>query len=156
MPRTLRLAVADMVSNSFFPVLAAVDLGFFRDEGLDGSVELVAPLSTRLAALRRGEVDFVAGGAHEPISEFPGWRGAKLLAAVRQHVPFLLVVRTELGATRGDVNVVKGLRIGAAPGPDVVLKRVLMAAGIEPDRDGVQTSSWLSARTRLRRWCVLW
>jgi NitT/TauT family transport system substrate-binding protein len=43
--------------------------------------------------------------------------------------------------TRGDLNVVKGLRIGAAPGPDAVLKRILLMAGIEPDRDGVQIVS---------------
>ena len=137
----LRLAVPDMVSSSFFPVLAAVDLGFFHDEGVDASVELLPPPSKLFAALREGELDFVAGGASDMLSAFAGWRGAKLLAAVCQHLSFLLVVRKELRATRGDLNVVKGLRIGAAPGPDIALKRLLVEAGIEPDRDGVQISS---------------
>jgi len=120
----LRLAVPDMVSSSFFPVLAAVDLGFFHDEGVDASVELLPPPSKLFAALREGELDFVAGEASDMLSAFAGWRGAKLLAAVCQHLSFLLVVRKERGATRGDLNVVKGLRIGAAPGPDIALKRL--------------------------------
>jgi NitT/TauT family transport system substrate-binding protein len=141
----LRLAVPDMVSNTYFPVLAAADLGFFHDEGVDASVELRAPPSKSIAALREGELDFVADAAHGTLSAFPGWRGAKLLAAVRQHLPWLLIVRSELRATRGDLNVVKGLRIGAAPGPDIALKRLLVAAGIEPDRDGVQIVSMSEA-----------
>ena len=141
MPTMLRLAVPDMVSSSFFPVLAAVDLGFFADEGVDCTVEILAPPSTTFAALRDGELDFVAGGASDTLSAFPGWRGAKLVAAVCQHLSFLLVVRKELRATRGDLNVLKRLRIGAAPGPDIALKRLLVQAGIQPDRDGVQIVS---------------
>jgi hypothetical protein len=60
----LRFAVPDMVSSSFFPVVAAVDLGFFHDEGVDASVELLPPESKLFAALRDGELDFVAGSAH--------------------------------------------------------------------------------------------
>ncbi len=97
------------------------------------------------AALREGELDFVAGSAHATLSAFPDWRRTKLLAAVRQHLPWLLIVRTELHAARGDLNIVKGLRIGAAPGPDAVLKRLLFMAGIEPDRDGVQIGSMSEA-----------
>jgi len=133
----LRLAVPDMVSNSFLPVLAAVDLGFFREEGLDASVELLSPLSATFAALRRGEMDLVAGAAHATLSAFPNWQGAKLLAAVSQHLFWVLVVRKDLGAARGDLGVVKGLRIGAAPGPDAALRRLLLAAGIDPVRDRV-------------------
>jgi ABC-type nitrate/sulfonate/bicarbonate transport system substrate-binding protein len=135
---TLRIAVPDMVSNTFLPVLAAVDLGFFRDEGMDASVTLVPPQSKAFAALRDGEMDVVAGAAHAALSAFPAWAGAKLLATVRQHLPWVLVVRKELGAASPDLNALKGLRIGAAPGPDAALQRLLRAAAIEPDRDGVQ------------------
>ena len=30
----MRLAVPDLVSNSYFPALAAVELGFFREQGM--------------------------------------------------------------------------------------------------------------------------
>ena len=34
----------------------------------------------------------------------------------------------------------KGLHLGAAPGPDVALRRLLADAGIDPARDGVHIS----------------
>ncbi len=134
----LRLAIPDMVSTSFFPLIAAVDLGFFHNEGLAASVELRCPPRETFAALRRGEVDIVGGPAHAALTAFPEWQGAKLLAAVSQHLFWFLVLRKDLGAARGDLEVVKGLRIGAAPGPDAALRRLLQEAGIEPARDGVQ------------------
>jgi NitT/TauT family transport system substrate-binding protein len=134
----LRIAVPDMVSNSFVPVLAAVDLGFFQEEGLDASVELLSPLSATFAALRRGDMDLVAGAAHATLSAFPNWQGAKLLAAVSQHLFWVLVVRTDLGVARGDLDAVKGLRIGVAPGPDAALRRLLLEAGIDLARDRVR------------------
>ena len=36
----LRIAVPDLVSNSYFPIIAAVELGFFEQEGFDASVDL--------------------------------------------------------------------------------------------------------------------
>src|SRR5690242_19738467 len=134
----VRLAIPDMVSTSFFPVIAAVDLGFFREDGLVASVELLSPTPETFAALRRGEVDLIGGPAHAAVSAFPQWQGAKLLAAVSQHLFWFLVLRKDLGAARGDLQAVKGLRIGAAPGPDAALRRLLQEAGIEPARDGVQ------------------
>jgi hypothetical protein len=31
----LRIAVPDLVSNSYFPIIAAVELGFFKSHGFD-------------------------------------------------------------------------------------------------------------------------
>jgi NitT/TauT family transport system substrate-binding protein len=39
--RVMKLAVPDMISNSYFPAEAAVELGFFKQEGLDVSLELM-------------------------------------------------------------------------------------------------------------------
>src|SRR5262249_51261575 len=39
---------------------------------------------------------------------------------------------------RGDVDAVKGLQIGAAPGPDAALLRLLAESGIDLDRDQVR------------------
>jgi ABC-type nitrate/sulfonate/bicarbonate transport system substrate-binding protein len=128
----LRIGLPDLVSNSYFPAIAAVDLGF-----LDASIELIFPVTHTYAALREGHLDFVAGNAHALLSAFPRWRGAKLLAALAQHTYWLLVLRSDLGARRGDVERVRGLRIGAAPGVDVALRRLLLDTGIDPDRDQV-------------------
>ena len=36
----MRIGVPDMISNSYFPAIAAVDLGAFKTEGLDAEIEL--------------------------------------------------------------------------------------------------------------------
>ena len=131
----MRLAVPDLVSNSYFPAVAAVELGFFRDRGLDVELEMVFPIGKAMEALRDGQVDFVAGPAHATLSAFPGWQGGKLLCALAQHTFWVLVARSSLAITPGDVTALKGLRIGAAPGPDAALRRLLAEAGVDPDQD---------------------
>ena len=133
----MRIAVPDLVSNSYFPAVAAVELGIFQARGVDMELEMVSPVGRAMEALRDRRVDFVAGPAHATLSAFPGWRGAKLLAALSQHTFWLLVLRSSLGVRPGDVEAVKGLRIGAAPGPDAALRRLLEEAGVDPVRDGV-------------------
>jgi ABC-type nitrate/sulfonate/bicarbonate transport system substrate-binding protein len=128
----MRIAVPDLISNSYFPAIAAVELGFFAEEGLDMQLDLLFPVPRTMAALRDGELDFVAGAAHAPLMAFPAWQGARLLMALAQRTYWLLVLRTDLQARRGDLSVLPGLRIGAAPGVDVSLKRLLVEAGIDP------------------------
>jgi ABC-type nitrate/sulfonate/bicarbonate transport system substrate-binding protein len=133
----MRIAVPDLVSNSYFPAVAAVELGFFREQGLDVELAMVFPIGKAMEALRDGDLDFVAGPAHATLSAFPNWQGARLLAALSQHTFWVLVLRSGLGVRPGDVAAIKGLRIGAAPGPDAALRRMLAEAGIDPKRDGV-------------------
>ena len=133
----MRIAVPDLVSNSYFPAVAAVELGFFKSQGMDVELEMVFPVGRAMQALRDGDVDFVAGPAHATPSAFTDWRGARLLAALSQHTFWLLVLRADLGVQPGDVAAIKGLRIGAAPGPDAALRRLLVEAGVDPERDGV-------------------
>ena len=132
---TLRVAIPDLVSPSYFPAIAAVELGFFRQEGLDATVELLFPVTRTYEELRDARLDFVAGAAHAPLYAFKNWKGCKLLAALAQHMYWFLVLRKDLGAKRGDLHAVKGLRIGAAPGPVDGLTRMLVEAGIDPERD---------------------
>jgi ABC-type nitrate/sulfonate/bicarbonate transport system substrate-binding protein len=134
----LRIAVPDLVSNSYFPAIAAVELGFFKTEGYDASIDLLFPIPKTFEALRDGDLDYVVGSAHATLLAFPEWRGAKLLAAVGQHTYWFLVIRSDLNAKRGDLNIVKGLRIGAAPGVNLSLQRMLVEAGIDPEKNGVE------------------
>jgi NitT/TauT family transport system substrate-binding protein len=133
----MRIAVPDLVSNSYFPAVAAVELGYFEAQGMDMELEMVFPVGRAMEALRDGRVDFVAGPAHATLSAFPGWQGAKLLVALSQHTFWLLVLRSDLEVRPGDVAAVKGLRIGAAPGPDTALRRLLAEAGVDPAADDV-------------------
>jgi NitT/TauT family transport system substrate-binding protein len=134
----LRIAVPDLVSNSYFPIIAAVEMGFFKEEGFDASVDLLFPIPKTFEALRDGELDFVVGSAHATLLAFPKWQGAKLLAACGQHTYWFLVIRSDLNPKHGDLNIVKGLRIGAAPGVNLSLQRMLIEAGLDPEKNNVQ------------------
>jgi ABC-type nitrate/sulfonate/bicarbonate transport system substrate-binding protein len=131
----IRVAIPDMVSPSYFPAIAAVELGFFAKEGLDATIELLFPVTKTYEELREGRLDFVGGAAHAALYAFRDWRGCKLLCALSQNMYWFLVVRKDLGVARGDLRALKGLSIGAAPGPVDGLKRMLAESGIDPERE---------------------
>jgi ABC-type nitrate/sulfonate/bicarbonate transport system substrate-binding protein len=133
----VKLAVPDMISNSYFPAIAAIELGFFAQEGLDVTLELIFPVDKAYAALREGAVDLVAGSAHSALAAFPQWQGVKLVCAQAQGMYWFLVMHADFAAARGDIAVVKGRRIGAAPWVEMGLRALLLEAGIDPARDGV-------------------
>jgi NitT/TauT family transport system substrate-binding protein len=131
----VRIAIPDLISNSYFPAIAAVELGFFRAEGVDMELELLFPVTRAMEALRDRQFDFIAGSASATLAAFPDWQGAKLLAALAQRMYWFLVLRAGLNVARGDLQAVRGLRIGAAPGVDVGLKRLLREVGIDPETE---------------------
>src|SRR5437899_10808238 len=86
-------------------------------------------------ALRNGAADaLIAGSVHDLLTEFPRWKGAKLPVALSQGTPWLLVVRADLAAKRGDIGAVKWLRLTAAEGPDLALRRRLVEAKLDANR----------------------
>jgi ABC-type nitrate/sulfonate/bicarbonate transport system substrate-binding protein len=131
----MKVAIPDLISPSYFPAIAAVELGCFRQEGIDATLELLYPVTRTYEDLRDGKLDFVGGAAHAALYAFKDWQGGRLLCALAQHMYWFLVVRADLPARARDLSIVKGLRIGAAPGPVDGLKRMLVAAGIDPDKD---------------------
>ena len=133
----MRLAVPDLISNSYFPSISAVELGDFAEQGLEVSHELIFPVDKCYQALRDGEVDLIGGSAHAVLSAFPRWEGAKLLCALSQGMYWFLVMRADEGHRRGDLGAVRGKKIGAAPWVDYGLKRMLQEGGIDIARDGV-------------------
>jgi NitT/TauT family transport system substrate-binding protein len=134
----MRLAIPDLISNSYFPALAAAELGSFQREGLSVAAELIFPVDRAYAALRDGEVDFVGGAAHGALAAFRAWRGVRLLGALAQGMYWFLVMRADLSIARADLAALKGRRIGAAPWVDMGLRRLLFAAGLDPARDGIE------------------
>jgi ABC-type nitrate/sulfonate/bicarbonate transport system substrate-binding protein len=134
----MRLAIPDLISNSYFPALAAAELGCFQREGISVSAELMFPVDRAYAALRDGEVDFVAGAAHGALAAFPAWRGVRLLGALAQGMYWFLVMRADLGILRGDLAALRGRRIGAAPWVEMGLRRLLTASGLDPTRDQIE------------------
>lgn len=154
----MRIAVPDLVSNSYFPAIAAVELGCLADEGISASCELLFPVDATYNALAAGEIDLVAGSAHSALAAFPEWRGVKLLAAQSQGMYWFLVMRADLEAARNDVSVVRGRRIGAAPWVDLGLKQLLIDSGVDlsdvevapvPGASGAGTNFGLTAARAL-------
>ena len=133
----MKLAVPDMISNSYFPAEAAIELGFFRAEGLDVELEMIFPVDKSYEAMRDGKVDFVGGSAHSALAAFPEWEGVKLICAQGQGMYWFLVMHNDHMPKRGDLSVVKGKRIGAAPWVEMGLRRLLIEAGIDLQRDNV-------------------
>lgn len=135
---TARIAIPDLISNSYFPAIVAIALEFFQREGLAVAHELIFPNYKAYKALRDGKIDFVAAPAHVALAAFPDCRGCKFLMALAQGMFWLLVLRADLNATPGDVSAVKGRRIGAAPMVELGLKQLLIDADIDLARNGVQ------------------
>ncbi len=133
----MKIAVPDLISPSYFPVEAAAELGCFAAQGIDMHLELISPVERAYEAMKLGEIDFVAGSSHSALSAFPRWEGVKLLCAQSQGLYWFLVMRPDLGAKRGDLSIVKGKRIGAAPWVGMALRQLLIERGIDPVRDGV-------------------
>lgn len=133
----MKIAIPDLISNSYFPAAAAVELGFFQEEGLDMELELIFPVDRTMEVLRDGGINFVGGSAHSTPHAFPEWQGGKLLASLAQGMYWFLILATDIGAKQGDIEAVKGLNIGAAPLVDLGLRQLLIEAGIDLEKDKV-------------------
>jgi len=132
----MRLTVADAISPSYFVAIAAIELGFFRQEGVD--MEFVFSPPNPSQALKDGTVDFFGGSPYTGLLAFPGWRGGALLCALAQYNYWFLAVRADIKCERGDVAAVKGLRLSASADPGLTMKRLLEEAGIDLQRDNVR------------------
>ena len=133
-----RLVVADLDSPSYFVATAAIELGFFREEGIDAEVERTYGALNGPERLRNGEVHFLGGPAYMATRAFPGWKGAKLLCALAQYSYWFLAVRADLNVSRGNLEALKGLRISASTAfPEVGLRHLLKEAGLDLERDRI-------------------
>jgi hypothetical protein len=133
---TLRIAIPDLVSPSCFPLIAAVELGCFRDEGFDASLDLVFPVTKTYEMLRDGALDLAGGSAHAALYAFPDWQGgrrvfppveAELIAElVRRDAPFY-----DTGISRDTFDRMNGFAasIGLATRPARYEEAVVEGAG---------------------------
>lgn len=133
-----RLAVADLDSPSYFVATAAVELGFFKEEGIDVELDRAYGALNGPERLRTGEVHFLGGPAYMATRAFPGWQGTKLLCALSQYSYWFLAVRADLDVKRGDLGALKGLHISSSTAfPEVGLRHLLRQAGIDLERDRI-------------------
>jgi ABC-type nitrate/sulfonate/bicarbonate transport system substrate-binding protein len=132
-----RIWVPDLDSPSYFVAVAAVELGFFKQEGVD--IEFVYNTLQGPELMRDGKLDFIGGPAYVATRTFPAWQGVKLLCALSQYSYWFLAVRATLDIKRGDLQALKGLRISAAPPwPEMSLRYMLTDGGLDLERDNVR------------------
>ncbi len=126
----MRLAVPDLISPSYFPAIAAIQLGLVTQEGIDLDLELVFPVTRAADLLREGQLDFLVGAAHMALSSGQD-SPIQLLAAVSKRTYWFLVVRPDLVSPKRSLLDLRSVRIGAAPGPDLALRQLLLESGID-------------------------
>src|SRR5262249_36294144 len=132
-----KVKVVDLGSPSYFVLTAAVELGFFEEEGVPAS--RVEGSLTGPSEMKDGTLDFFGGPAYSGLSAFPSFDGAKLLCALSQHAYWFLGVRANLDIKRGDVRALRGLRISSGGGePGLALRHLLLESGIDIDGDEVR------------------
>jgi NitT/TauT family transport system substrate-binding protein len=132
-----RIWVADLDSPSYFVATAAVELGYFKREGID--IESVYNTRDGPALMREGKLDFMGGPSFVALRAFPEWKGVKVLCALAQYCYWFLAVRRDLDVKRGDLQALKGLRISAAvTDPGKLLRHMLDEAGLDLERDKIQ------------------
>src|SRR5215471_12577303 len=132
-----RIWVPDLDSPSYFVALAAVELGCFKQEGID--VEFVYNTLQGPELMRDGKLDFIGGPAYVATRTFPAWKGVKLLCALSQYSYWFLAVRADLDVKRGDLSALKGLRISSSmAAPLLGLRHLLAEAGVDLERDNVR------------------
>ena len=132
-----RIWVPDLDSPSYFVAIAAVELGFFKQQGI--AIEFVYNTNEGPELMRDGKLDFIAGPAYAGTRAFPAWKGLRLLCALSQYSYWFMAVRSTLNVKRGDLEAIKGLRISSAPAwPEMALRHMLADAGIDLERDKVQ------------------
>jgi hypothetical protein len=132
-----RVAVPDLVSSSFFPVLAAARAAQSEPGDVRLELEQLYPVSAAARALRDGVVDFLAGPAHGPLSAFPEWSGCTILMALSQRTYWVLVGRLGLALDPADIASWRDLTIAAAPGPGHALERLFLDAGVDRGANGI-------------------
>jgi NitT/TauT family transport system substrate-binding protein len=131
-----RLMVADFDSPSYFVAVAAAELGFFKQEGIDVELERLYGAHDGAERLREGTLHFFGGPAYAATKAFPAWKGAKLLCALAQYSYWFLAVRADLDVKRGDLAALKGLRISSSMAAPVLgLRHMLSESGIDLERD---------------------
>ena len=132
-----RIWVPDFDSPSYFVAIAAVELGFFKEEGID--IEFVYNTKQGPELMSEGKLDFIGGPAFAATRTFPAWKGTKLLCALSRYSYWFMAVRATLDVKRGDLKCLKGLRISAATAwPGMGLRYMLADAGLDLERDNIR------------------
>lgn len=134
--RPASLSIGVRTANDHAPFYLADQLGYYRQLGLQAAVRVIPSNTEIVEAARRGDLQMGA----IPVSS--------AIAAIANGVPIVIVAMTGRGSdgllVRADSGIdslagLRGKRIGTVRGSilDVLLRKSLQGAGLDPERDVV-------------------
>jgi ABC-type nitrate/sulfonate/bicarbonate transport system substrate-binding protein len=103
----MRVTVTDAVTPSYFVATAAVELGYFKAEGIDAEF-VYPPPADASQALRDGELDFYGCSPYVGLMAWPGWLGGKVLCALSRHTYWFLALVTSDRLVKGHPEAAAG------------------------------------------------
>lgn len=131
----VRIAVGGRAALDFIPVYLASKLGFFRDEGLDVSLEDLPSTPKAFQALLGGSADLVTGGYDSAIQMNLQGKSIEAIAVLERWPPFVLVVAPQFAPSVRTIADLKGRQVGvASPGSAThrFLNYLLVKNGLSP------------------------
>jgi two-component system phosphate regulon sensor histidine kinase PhoR len=118
---------------------AALQQGFYRDEGLDVEIREGAPDINPIGSLLAGQADFAVGGADALLARLQG-KPVVALAAIYQHSPFILLTSSRQINEPAELI---GKRVMLTPGQgEAEIKGMFLKEGIPLDRIRFIPHSW--------------
>ena len=136
----MKLAVPDLISNSYFPALAAPSLGSSSARGSRGLRSNGSSRSSRpMRHCAMAKSISSAAPRIRRLRRFPTGR-CQILGAQAQGMYWFLVMRCRSWHAARRPRALKGRRIGAAPWVGLGLRRLLARRGIDPERDRVRSA----------------
>src|SRR5215472_4414783 len=131
----VRIALGSRAAFDFIPVYLAAALGFFRDEGLNVSLQDVASTSKAVEALLGGSADVITGGYDAAIQMSIEGRFIESIAVLERWPPLSLVVAPQFASSIHTIGDLKGHLVGvSSPGTSGhrFLNSLLARNGLSP------------------------
>ena len=113
----VRIAVGGRAALDFIPIYLASALGFFREEGIDVTLQDLASTSKALQALLGGSTDVVAGAYDGGVQMSIEGKSIQAIAVLERWPPFAMVVAPQSAASLRSIKDLRGRVVGvASPG----------------------------------------
>jgi len=122
------------ITPSNAPVLAAVDAGYFKKQGLDVKPLVLSGSSTALAAMLSGDMGFINVAGSGLINAYLGGRDAVMVAGLVNFAPYDLIVAKGINT----LEDLRGKKVGIARfggSADFLARYGLEKHGIKPGKD---------------------
>lgn len=144
----VRIAIGGRAALDFLPIYLAWKLGFYRDEGVDVTVEDLTSTPKAFQALLGGSAELVTGGYEGAIQMNQQGKPIEAVAVLERWPPFAVVIAPQFSRSIRTIADLKGHLVGvASPGSSthrflnyLLAKNGVMPSDITPVAVGVNFS----------------